>query len=165
MVEFGVLAAIRSYLVEEGVGESVGLSLDNIYVLTPREMTQSGPAVILDLEEAWAPSASLHPHFGKVTLKISILGDSDDGSESLTIAKELSHRLDGATLSVNDACEATLRMGSSVLDLKKVKDAPRRVDQYYEALVHRSRFRRLKNRRETVSKTPCQVHPDTEGHS
>lgn len=142
MVEFGVLSAIRSCLAEDEVGESHGLSADHIYVMAPQGPVSSGPVVVLDLEETWTPSASGHPDFGKVTLKISILGDSQDGSESLAIGKQIQQRLDGATLAVDGACEATLRMGSSVLDMKKAKDSPRRVEQYYEALVHKSRFRR-----------------------
>lgn len=153
MVEFGVLSAIRSCLAEEGIGEAYGLSADRIYVMTPQGQIAKSPVVILDLEETWMPSASGHPDFGKVTLKISILSDSHDGSESLEIAKQICQRLDGATLAVEGPCEATLRMGSSVLDMKKVQDSPRRVEQYYEALVHRSRFRRTP-RTKTTNDSP-----------
>lgn len=141
MVEFGVLAAIRSCFSEEGIGADFGLVADHIFVMQPQGTVPPGPVVIIDLEEAWTPSASLHPDFGKVTLKISILGDSSDGAESLSIGQQIQQRLDGSTLSVDGSCEATFRKGSSVLDMKKSTHSPRRVDQYYEALVHRSRFR------------------------
>ncbi|MDR1598102.1 MAG: hypothetical protein LBR89_04170 [Holosporales bacterium] len=132
MVDFGILSALRQLIDSEGVGRDYGLSLSSVYIMEPDVAPVDWPAVYLTLEESW--SVGSVPG-GTVMFKVSILSNSDDGMEALDIANQIRQLIDGASLEVEMELDATLRMNSSIVDMKKVAMTPRRVEQFYEAFV------------------------------
>jgi hypothetical protein len=143
MVDFGVLSAIRNLIRSEKVGSNYGLSPKSVYVMEPEIAPSEWPAIFLELEESW--STGRRPGVGSVSLKISILSNSADGAEALDIATQVRHLIDGASFEVDDSYEATLRMNSSIMDMKKVASAPRKVEQFYEAFVQRIALERAED--------------------
>lgn len=73
---------------------------------------------------------------GKVVFRVLALSKSKTGAEALDIANQVRFGLDGTTLPLEGGLEATFRLMSSVVDLKKRQEEPRRAEQLYEALVH-----------------------------
>jgi hypothetical protein len=133
MVEFGILSMIRKLICENGIGGNYGLSLDSVYVMEPVVTPKLWPAIFLDLEESWR--AGVNSNIGKISLKISVLSCSENGQESLDMANQLRQLIDGASFDIEDAFNATLKMSSCVVDIKKVINTPRKVEQYYEAFI------------------------------
>ncbi|MDR1908205.1 MAG: hypothetical protein LBQ43_05100 [Holosporales bacterium] len=134
MVDFGILSAIRQLICSERIGDDYGLLPSSIYVMKPDIAPKKWPAVFLELEESW--STGCMPGMGSVALKISVLSNSKDGAEALDIANQIRQLIDGSSIEVETCYEATFRMNSSIVDMKKVALAPRKVEQYYEAFVH-----------------------------
>ncbi|GHS91568.1 hypothetical protein AGMMS49949_02170 [Alphaproteobacteria bacterium] len=137
MVDFGVLAALRQWMGQEGVGSEYGLTLENVFVMTPTAVPQKWPSIILELEEVWNQKVRLKTEGGRVVFKIIIFGNSEDGSEVIDIANCLQQLLDGISFSLPPSYEVTFRMNSSVLDFKKVINSPRKVEQRCEAFVRK----------------------------
>jgi hypothetical protein len=133
MVDFGVLSAVRELIISEKVGNSYGLLPKCVYIMEPEVAPSTWPAVFLELEESWTGK----PGMGSVSFKISIFSNSSDGVEALDIANQIRQLVDGASFEVEPDYEATMRMNSSIVDIKKVVSAPRKVEQYYEAFVRR----------------------------
>ncbi|MDR2464064.1 MAG: hypothetical protein LBD36_00385 [Holosporales bacterium] len=133
MVEFSILSVIRELIGKKGIGKSYGLSLESVYVMEPVIIPRLWPAIFLDLEESWL--AGVNSNIGRMSLKISVLSNSADGRESLDIANQLCQLFDGSSLDIEDTFNATLKMNSCVVDIKKLVNTPRKVEQYYEALI------------------------------
>lgn len=162
-IDFGVLSVVRQNLIRGAVGASCGLTEADLYTAMPRTL-ERGEAVVLDLEEAWHFSpediaervvtptrrAATSSMAGKVVFRLIVLSASVSGSEALDVANQSRFMLDGATLPLSreadgkkgrgcQQLEATFRMVSNVVDLKKRFDLPRKVEQVYEVLIHKKR--------------------------
>lgn len=155
-IDFGVLSVVRQSLIRGTVGASCGLTEADLYTTMPRTL-ERGEALVLDIEEAWhflpedasedgdSQRAATNSLAGKIVFRLIVLSDSTNGSEALDIANQARFLLDGATLSLDkekdgsedQQLEATFRMVSNVVDLKKRRDLPRKVEQLYEALIHK----------------------------
>lgn len=140
MVEFGILSAIRQLVCQEKIGCHYGLSKESIYMMVPHIVPNTWPAIFLELEESWHSNIHTKPKTGKVVLKISILSNSKDGIEALDIANQIRQLIDGISLELKSDYEATFRMNSSIVDIKKIVDIPRKVEQYYEAFIYDRHF-------------------------
>jgi hypothetical protein len=136
MVDFGVLSAVRQIICENGIGLLQGLSESSVYVSVPECIPQTWPIIFIELEETWSPSRKLKkaPQ-AKVAFKVSVLCNNNDGSAAIEISNQISAAIDGVTISLGTENIAVFKFKSSIVDFKKVLKQPRKVEQFYEAIV------------------------------
>lgn len=177
-IDFGVLSVVRQNLIRGAVGASCGVTEANLYTAVPRTL-EHGETIVLDLEEAWHFSpeevaegqlisplrATTSSMVGKVVFRLIVLSTSISGSEALDVANQARFMLDGATLSLGEPkngktsrrpqqLEATFRMVSNIVDLKKRRDLPRKVEQLYEVLIHKKHVTKSIRGTKSVGKNP-----------
>lgn len=137
MVDFGVMTTIRQLICQNKIGFEYGLTPSDIYIMIPDIYPKRSPLVFLELEEAWCDRKLVTNKnlSAKVMIKVSILSQSNNGIESLDISNKISQMVDGQIIPLNDGNYAIFKLNSSIVDIKKVGDMPRKVEQYYEALI------------------------------
>ena len=137
MVDYGILEAIRRLICDSIIGIRDGLSDDNVYTSIPEVYPSSWPAIFIELEEAWSPKRKIKnaPH-AKISFKVSILCNNKDGDSAINISNEIIAATDGLVLFLDGKNIATFRLKSSILDFKKDKYNPRKVEQFYEAIIN-----------------------------
>lgn len=142
MIDFGVLSAIRKVLATETLGLT-DPSDQHIYIMSCPTVPEHWPVILIELEELWGPHRSLANYnaHARLSIKISIFSNTQPGLESLELAKHVSRVLNGHSLAIGDDNEATFKLQSSIFDLKKSKDEPRKVVQYYEVWVHAQKIK------------------------
>lgn len=132
MADYGVLSAIRKLIstddqiIQHGMDEKVHLAIP------PKS---DFPLILLELEEIWTSlKLGMDSGHARLKLKASILSNHPTGRESISLADNIRHAMDGKTLDVEQNMRATIRLSNSVIDLP-VKNGPRMVQQFYEVLV------------------------------
>lgn len=138
MIDFGVLSAVRNALSEQNSGDAMQLPAANIYLTALPPAPDTWPLVLIELEELWGNRSTLANYNARARLliKISIFSNTPSGGDSLEVANHVSWRLNGQSLLLADENAAMCKLQSSVLDLKKKADEPRKAVQYYEIWVH-----------------------------
>jgi hypothetical protein len=141
MVDYGVLAAVRQLICEKGIGARCGLVSGNVYIMIPEVLPQTWPAVFLELEETWCPNAKAKraPH-ARVAFKVSVFCNDSDGAHAIDISNQICSAVNGLDLLLGLEMEnmATFKFKSSVVDFKKVLKQPRKVEQFYEAIIRQA---------------------------
>jgi hypothetical protein len=135
MVDFGILSTLRNLICSDEMIRAYGLFPENIYISPINFVPGNWPAVFIELEEIWNQNSKKKESSSRVVLGLSILSNKEDGLESLNIANCICRLIDGISFDLRGGYEATFRMKSSVVDLKKTENAPRKVEQCYEAFV------------------------------
>ncbi|MDR0633093.1 MAG: hypothetical protein LBF84_03055 [Holosporales bacterium] len=140
MVDFGVLSAVRQIICENGIGLLQGLSESSVYISVPDCVPQTWPMIFIELEETWSPNRKLkNAPQAKVAFRVSILCNNNDGSAAIEISNQINAAIDGLTLYLDKENVAVLKFKSSIVDFKKVLKQPRKVEQFYEAIVRDAR--------------------------
>ncbi|MDR0625197.1 MAG: hypothetical protein LBF72_01985 [Holosporales bacterium] len=136
MVDFGVLVAVRKLICEKRIGAKYGLVGGNIFIMVPDVLPQTWPAVFLELEETWCPNVrSKRVPYARVAFKLSVFCNDNDGAHAIDISNQICSALNGLDLLLDEENLAAFKFKSSVVDFKKVLKQPRKVEQFYEAVI------------------------------
>lgn len=133
MADYGVISKLRQMLKDNYLFKQQGIS-DNIHVSIPPEA--SYPMVVLELEEIWSSmkmgETSAHV---KLKFKASMMSNTPNTKDAITIAETVRAAFDGKTVNVSDKVSATLRLSGSIVDMPGANKIQRCVHQYYEAII------------------------------
>jgi hypothetical protein len=132
MADYGVLSTMRSMIADDESIKEKGLG-EKIHLAIPPKTDL--PLVLLELEEIWT-SMRMGADTGhaRLKLKASIMNDSVNAREALTVAERIRMVIDGKTICVKEGMKATIKLASSIIDLPN-KVGPNNIQQFYEVLV------------------------------
>jgi hypothetical protein len=127
MSELQVLAAIRSYLLEEKAAPHVHLDLPP---------NAAYPLVLLELEEIWSSFGTSGKGIqARVKFKVSVYARMPHRQEMALISDKIKHALEGVNLKLPENKGATLRFLACVAEAPPDKGQPLATHHFYDAII------------------------------